>query len=425
MPKSNKSAKRTTSQVMALVRAHEVTSADFNPSKRAITVKLVGGKTATVHYASDQAQLQFQELLQKYNVKFDSKGTGGFSWASLLVFVLAVRAADRVLDLPDEPDAGRRVEGDELRQVAREADGAGFAEDRVQGRRGRGRGGRGAAGDQGVPREPEEVPGARRAHPEGCAAVRAAGYRQDAAGARGRGRGGRAVLLDLGLRLRRDVRRCRRLACARPVRAGEAGLAVHRLHGRDRRGRPASRRGHRRRARRARADAEPAARRDGRLRDEGQHHPDRRHEPSRHPRSGAAASGSLRPPDRRRSPRPERPAEDPRGAFEGQAARARDRPRRSRGGHAGLHGRRSREPRQRGRAARGAPRQEGDRAGGARGGDHAGDRRPREEGAPALREGAADHGVPRDGARRWSATSSRTPIRCTRSPSSRAARRSV
>ena len=34
------------------------------------------------------------------------------------------------------------------------------------------------------------------------------------------------------------------------------------------------------------------------------------------------------------------------------------------------------QPRQRGRAARGAPRQEGDRAGGARGGDHAGDRRP-------------------------------------------------
>ena len=31
--------------------------------------------------------------------------------------------------------------------------------------------------DQGVPREPEEVPGARRAHPEGCAAVRAAGHR--------------------------------------------------------------------------------------------------------------------------------------------------------------------------------------------------------------------------------------------------------
>ena len=248
--------------------------------------------------------------------------------------VPAVPAADRLLDLPDEPGAGRRLEGDELRQVAREADGAGLAEDRLQGRRRRGRGGRGAAGDQGVPREPEEVPGARRAHPEGRAALRAAGHRQDAARARGRRRGGRAVLLDLGLRLRRDVRRRRRLARARPVRAGEAGVAVHRLHGRDRRRRPPSRRRPRRRPRRARADAEPAARRDGRLRDEGQHHPDRRDEPARHPRPGAAAPGPLRPADRRRPARPERPPQDPRGALEGQAARAGDRPRRARGRHA-------------------------------------------------------------------------------------------
>src|SRR6202142_1191177 len=88
IPKGNKSAKLTTSQVMALVRTHEVTSADFNPGKRSIAVKLVGGKTATVHYASDQAQLQFQDLLQKNNVKFDSKGTGGFSWSSLIVSFL-------------------------------------------------------------------------------------------------------------------------------------------------------------------------------------------------------------------------------------------------------------------------------------------------------------------------------------------------
>ena len=54
---------------------------------------------------------------------------------------------------------------------------------------------------------------------------------------------------------------------------------------------------------------------------------------------------------------------------------------------------------QRGRAARGAPRQEDDRAGRARGRDHARDRRPGEEGAPPLREGAQDHRLPRDGPR--------------------------
>ena len=155
---------------------------------------------------------------------------------------------------------------------------------------GRRRGGRGAPRDQGIPREPEEVPGARGADPDGRAALRPAGHRQDAARARGRRRGGRAVLLDLGLGLRRDVRRRRRLARARPVRAGQAEQPLHHLHGRDRRRRAPPRRRPRRRSRRARADAQPAARRDGRLRGEGQHHHDRGHQPARHPRPGAAAS---------------------------------------------------------------------------------------------------------------------------------------
>ena len=80
------------------------------------------------------------------------------------------------------------------------------------------------------------------------------------------GEAGRAVLHDLGFGLRRDVRRRRRLPRARPVRAGQAEQPVHHLRRRDRRRRPPARRRPRRRARRARADAQPAARRDGRLR---------------------------------------------------------------------------------------------------------------------------------------------------------------
>ena len=136
----------------------------------------------------------------------------------------------------------------------------GFSEDHLPRRRRGRRGRRGAARDQGVPREPEEVPGARRANTHRRAAVRPARDRQDAARARRRGRGGRAVLLDLGLRLRRDVRRRRRLARARPVRAGQAEQPLHHLHGRDRRRRAPPRRRPRRRPRRARADAQPAAR---------------------------------------------------------------------------------------------------------------------------------------------------------------------
>jgi hypothetical protein len=69
-----------------------------------------------------------------------------------------------------------------------------------------------------------------------------------------------------GLGLRRDVRRRRREPRARPLRAGQEERALHHLHRRDRRRRPPPRRRPRRRARRARADAEPAPRRDGRLR---------------------------------------------------------------------------------------------------------------------------------------------------------------
>ena len=261
-----------------------------------------------------------------FNVESEKSST----LLSLLHVPAAVRALLRLLDLPDEPAPGRRLEGDVVRQVARQAAVGRLAEDQLPRRRRRRRGGRGAARDQGVPREPEEVPGARRADPDGRAALRAAGHRQDAARARGRRRGGRAVLLDLGLGLRRDVRRRRRLARARPLRAGQAEQPVHHLHGRDRRRRAPPRRRPRRRPRRARADAQPAARRDGRLRGEGQHHHDRGHQPARHPRPGAAAPRPLRPPDRRRPPRPQGPREDPRGAHARQAAGEGDRHRRAR-----------------------------------------------------------------------------------------------
>jgi hypothetical protein len=83
-----------------------------------------------------------------------------------------------------------------------------------------------------------EVPEARRPHPPRRAARRPARHRQDAARQGHRRRGRRAVLLDLRLRLRRDVRRRRREPRARPVQAGPAQLALHHLPRRDRRRRP-------------------------------------------------------------------------------------------------------------------------------------------------------------------------------------------
>ena len=88
---------------------------------------------------------------------------------------------------------------------------------------------------------------------------------------------------------------------------GQEERALHHLHRRDRRRRASPRRGPRRRPRRARADAEPAPRRDGRLRVERGRDPDRGHQPPRRARPGAAPPGSLRPPRGRAAARPARP----------------------------------------------------------------------------------------------------------------------
>nr|BFE67302.1 hypothetical protein GCM10020092_006030 [Actinoplanes digitatis] len=133
----------------------------------------------------------------------------------------------------------------------------------------------------------------------------------------------------------------------------KANALGHRLRRRDRRGRPAPRRRHGRRPRRARADAQPAARRDGRLRHQGRRHPHRRHQPARHPRPGAAAPGPLRPPDPGRQPGHGGPQGHPAGARQGQAVHARRRPRLGGPAHTRLLGCRPGKRDQRGRAADG------------------------------------------------------------------------
>jgi cell division protease FtsH len=84
IPKSSSGHKLTTSEAIQRVKTNQVASAVFNPSKRSIALKLADGSKATVHYASDQAQLQFQNDLTQAGVEWDSKGTGGFSWTALI-----------------------------------------------------------------------------------------------------------------------------------------------------------------------------------------------------------------------------------------------------------------------------------------------------------------------------------------------------
>ena len=114
-----------------------------------------------------------------------------------------------------------------------------------------------------------------------------------------------------------------------------------------------------------------------------------------------------------------------RGARPRQAARARRRPRRDRTTHARLHRCRPRQPRERGRAAVGAPRPHAHRPAAARGGDRPCDGGTRASQPPDLRPREARASRSTRAATRSSRTRCRTPTRSTRSRSSRAAARSA
>jgi cell division protease FtsH len=92
IPHGKNTEKLTLSEFTSKVEQNQVDSAEFNPSKRAVTFKLTDGKKGTVHYPSDQNAPVLTKLLQDNHVQYDSKGTGNWSWigffTSLLPFVL-------------------------------------------------------------------------------------------------------------------------------------------------------------------------------------------------------------------------------------------------------------------------------------------------------------------------------------------------
>ena len=143
-------------------------------------------------------------------------------------------------DAPDAEECGLGRDG--LRPLQGEIADREARPGHLRRRRRHRRGARGIAGDRRVPEGPDQVRPARRQDPQGRPAGRLARHRQDPARPRHRRRGQRALLHHFGLGLRRDVRRRRREPRPRHVRAGQEERALHRLHRRDRRGRPPSRR---------------------------------------------------------------------------------------------------------------------------------------------------------------------------------------
>ena len=162
----------------------------FDPSKRAITAtaEATTGPTVTVHYPSDQSALELQNLLEKDApaVLYDSKGTGGFSWASVIESFLPILLLIGfwIFLMNQMQGGGSKVMSfgkSRAKRMAPDSPKIGFKD---------------VAGVDEAVEELQEIKeflespkkfqalGARI--PEGGAPVRAAGHRQDAAGQGGR-----------------------------------------------------------------------------------------------------------------------------------------------------------------------------------------------------------------------------------------------
>jgi cell division protease FtsH len=78
------------SDLITRVERHpsSISSIKFKPRSRAIDATLSNGTVVSVHYPSDQSQVQFQNLLQRKHVEFDSQGIGTSRWRSVLGFLL-------------------------------------------------------------------------------------------------------------------------------------------------------------------------------------------------------------------------------------------------------------------------------------------------------------------------------------------------
>ncbi|MFO7572132.1 MAG: ATP-dependent zinc metalloprotease FtsH [Gaiellaceae bacterium] len=88
MPGREEERRVTYSEMISEVRAGNVNEVLFTPSKQQINATLVNGDEVQVNYPTPESATQFQNLLSRENVKFDSKGMGGSPWWAMLINIL-------------------------------------------------------------------------------------------------------------------------------------------------------------------------------------------------------------------------------------------------------------------------------------------------------------------------------------------------
>ncbi len=84
MPRRGGDEKLTYSQLKTQVEEGNVSKVNFTPNRQSISAELDSGTKVKVNYPSPQSQVQFENLLDKHNVVYDSKGTGTSAWWALL-----------------------------------------------------------------------------------------------------------------------------------------------------------------------------------------------------------------------------------------------------------------------------------------------------------------------------------------------------
>jgi cell division protease FtsH len=87
----NDSAQKITySELRQQAEAGNVSEVLFNPNRQQISATLDSGQKVKVNYPTPQSQFAFEEILQKQNVRFDSKGTGSSAWWTLLTSLFPI-----------------------------------------------------------------------------------------------------------------------------------------------------------------------------------------------------------------------------------------------------------------------------------------------------------------------------------------------
>ena len=88
LPGRSEQRKITYSEAITEVKNGNVNEVLFTPTRQQINLTLVDGRKVKVNYPTPQSATQFEDLLERQNVKFDSKGTGSSTWWSLLISFL-------------------------------------------------------------------------------------------------------------------------------------------------------------------------------------------------------------------------------------------------------------------------------------------------------------------------------------------------